>query len=162
MVNATLDDLARADGGRRRVEHGGEPRFSGSSARWIAPPTASTKVFDLRKTERKAGNRHGRVRFIKLELKDRSGRLVSDNFYWQAPARADLRNLAVDEQGKRPRHGPKLQQGNLANSRRRPQPNRGVALMTRLKVVDDASGLLAAPIMYSDDYFSLVPGETKQ
>ena len=34
--------------------------------------------------------------------------------------------------------------------------------MTRLKVVDDASGLLAAPIMYSDNYFSLLPGETKQ
>ena len=34
--------------------------------------------------------------------------------------------------------------------------------MTRLKVVDKTSGLLVAPIMYSDNYFSLTPGEAKR
>ncbi len=40
--------------------------------------------------------------------------------------------------------------------------DKGVALMARLKVVDENSGLLVAPIMYSDNYFSLTPGETKR
>jgi hypothetical protein len=40
--------------------------------------------------------------------------------------------------------------------------NKGVALMTRLKLVDVASCLLVAPVRYSDNYFSLTPGESKQ
>ena len=40
--------------------------------------------------------------------------------------------------------------------------NQGVALMTRLKLVDVTSHLLVAPVLYSDNYFSLTPGESKQ
>jgi len=38
-------------------------------------------------------------------------------------------------------------------------PGKGVALMIRLKLVDTQSSLLVTPIMYSDNYVSLVPGE---
>jgi len=38
----------------------------------------------------------------------------------------------------------------------------GVALMVRLKLVNLISGRLVAPVMYSDNYFSLPPGESKQ
>jgi hypothetical protein len=34
--------------------------------------------------------------------------------------------------------------------------------MARLKVVDTVTGLLAAPVIYSDNYFSLAPNESKR
>lgn len=40
--------------------------------------------------------------------------------------------------------------------------DRGVALSTRIKAVDAATGLLLAPVLYSDNYFSLLPGEAKE
>jgi hypothetical protein len=40
--------------------------------------------------------------------------------------------------------------------------SKAVALATRLKLVDPASGLLVAPVLYSDNYFSLLPGESKR
>ena len=40
--------------------------------------------------------------------------------------------------------------------------DQGLALATRLKVVDVASGLLVAPILYADNYFALLRGEAKQ
>jgi hypothetical protein len=38
----------------------------------------------------------------------------------------------------------------------------GVVLMARLKAVDIATGLLAAPVIYSDNYFSLAPHESRR
>ena len=40
-------------------------------------------------------------------------------------------------------------------------PTDAVVLMVRLKLVDLATGLLAAPVLYSDNYFSLAPGESR-
>ncbi len=45
---------------------------------------------------------------------------------------------------------------NVANAKK------GVTLTIRLKVVDPATGLLMAPIIYSENYFSLIPGEARQ
>ena len=41
-------------------------------------------------------------------------------------------------------------------------PNRGVALMIRLKVVDPETEQLVAPIYYSENYFSLTEGEQRE
>jgi hypothetical protein len=38
----------------------------------------------------------------------------------------------------------------------------GVVLAARLKVIDVESGLLAAPVFYSDNYLSLVPQELRR
>ena len=39
---------------------------------------------------------------------------------------------------------------------------KNIALMTRLKVLRDRSKERVLPVYYSDNYFSLLPGETKQ
>jgi hypothetical protein len=41
-------------------------------------------------------------------------------------------------------------------------PTRVVALMIRLKVVRNRSGDRVLPAFYSDNYFSLLPGETRE
>jgi hypothetical protein len=102
------------------------------------------------------------VHFIKLELRDRSGHLLSDNFYWRGKSSGNYEDLAKME--------PATVTG-TAQTRLAPHActmsvtlrnsGKAVALMTRLKLLDTKSGFLVAPIMYSDNYFSLLPGETK-
>ena len=103
------------------------------------------------------------VHFIRLQLKDGAGHTLSDNFYWNAKEVWKYGDLAAMRKVDLSGWVKKAQDGetwkitvNVAN------PNKGVALMVRLKVVDPVSGLLVAPIIYSDNYFSLVPDESRQ
>ena len=40
-------------------------------------------------------------------------------------------------------------------------PSPGMALMIRLKIIDSKTGERILPAFWSDNYFSLVPGETR-
>jgi len=102
------------------------------------------------------------VHFIRLELKDAGGHLLSNNFYWRAKEVWKYENLSA--MGKVNLNGTvkKTQDGDACKlTVSVGNPNKGVALMTRLKLVDPASGLLVAPIFYTDNYFSLTPGESR-
>ena len=97
--------------------------------------------------------------FVKLALTDASGRVLSDNFYWQGKEEGNvkaLRTLArtTVEQTVQTL-SPTRFQVTLANSGETP------ALLIRLKVKDSATGDLALPVWYSDNYFFLMPGENK-
>jgi hypothetical protein len=105
-------------------------------------------------------DRLSNVHFIKLALKDNAGKLLSSNFYWRSKAEwkyEELKGMAevqingtVDE----------LKAGNVAvNLENRTS---SMALMVRLKLVDISTGLLLAPVSYSDNYFSMAPHETRQ
>jgi hypothetical protein len=102
------------------------------------------------------------VHFIRLELKDAGGRRLSDNFYWRAKTLWKYQDLSKMEKVKVSGTVKTTQESDAyritVDVRNQDQ---GVALMTRLKVVDIASGLLVAPVMYSDNYFSLLPGESR-
>ena len=102
------------------------------------------------------------VHFIKLELKDRDEHLLSDNFYWRGKSLWKYQDLSSMEKVGVTGTVNSTQDGDAcritANVR---NENKGVALMTRLKLVDVGSGLLVAPVMYSDNYFSLPPGGSK-
>ena len=102
------------------------------------------------------------VHFIKLLLKDRDGRILSDNFYWRARSfwkyedLGKMKTVAVTGSVNMHRDGDACTlTAELRN------PGKGVALMIRLKLVDAKTSLLVAPIRYSDNYFSLLPGGTK-
>jgi hypothetical protein len=102
------------------------------------------------------------VHFIRLELKDAGGHPLSNNFYWRAKEVWKYEDLSAMGKVKVNGTVKSAQDGdackltvNIANA------NKAVALMTRLKLEDPASGLLVAPIMYSDNYFSLPPGEAR-
>ncbi len=104
------------------------------------------------------------VHFIKLELRDAGGKLVSDNFYWRAlPQHADdlsaLDSLpTVTIEAKISRHD---QSGKcvLNLTLRNPAPR--IALMTHLQLRRKNSGKRVLPVYYTDNYISLTPGETK-
>ncbi len=106
----------------------------------------------------------GPVHFMKLTLKDASGKQISDNFYWRANAehpddmRAlnELHTMTLEAQLSREDSGDKaLLTVSLHN------PGTEVALMTHLQLRRQGSGDRVLPVYYSDNYISLVPGESK-
>ena len=121
-----------------------------------------------------------KVHFMKVELFDKAGKQVSDNFYWHNracnPEKADeLRDdnkivryddlkdldtlpLVTLEARARTaeRDGRTLVAVELKN------PSKSVAMMAHLQLRGKKSGARVLPTTYSDNYVSLIPGETKR
>jgi len=104
------------------------------------------------------------VYFVKLELLNATGKLLSDNLYWRAlPTQPDkledLGKLAsITLETKVKRHdikGKCLIDVTLHN------PGKQVALMAHLQLRRQHSNERVLPVYYTDNYISLVPGETK-
>lgn len=104
------------------------------------------------------------VRFLKLDLKNAAGKLLSANFYWVGPTLdsddfTDLNKLSqVALKAKLTRRdvaGKTLITVTLTN------PTKDVALMTHVQLHRAKSGERVLPVFYDDNYISLVPGETR-
>jgi Glycosyl hydrolase 2 galactose-binding domain-like/Exo-beta-D-glucosaminidase Ig-fold domain/Glycosyl hydrolases family 2/Concanavalin A-like lectin/glucanases superfamily len=103
------------------------------------------------------------VVLVKLELRDATGRLLSENLYWLAAESASYRALgrlgAADVEAK-------------ATSRRDGTTvylhvtlrNRGTvaAIQNKLTVLNAIDGSRILPVYYADNYVSLLPGETRE
>jgi hypothetical protein len=119
----------------------------------------------------------GAVQFIKLQL-SKGSLLVSDNFYWKGLEKNDvklpdqgwyrglkennfqalnsLQKVLIDVTTNIDQSGVQwFLTSRLKNTSDKP------ALMIRLKVVREHSGDRILPVIYSDNYFSLMPGEEK-
>jgi len=143
----------------------------------LAPDTVA-KIPDLEVPESL-----GSLRFLKLELRDAAGALVSDNFYWLSatpdiPGR-DLEMLGGDFKvepksmadfkalADLPKVTPvaELKQTRDANGLRleavvsNPSPH--VAFLVQLAATNPETGLEIGPTYWSENYFSLLPGETR-
>lgn len=104
------------------------------------------------------------VHFLKLELYDDTGKLLSDNFYWRAQPdhQDDLTDLGklptvnLEAQVERKdANGKALLTVTLHN------PSKTLALMSHLQLRRSRTGDRVLPVYYSDNYISLVPNETK-
>ena len=101
------------------------------------------------------------VYFIKLELMDASGKLLSSNFYWQHVAQDQfegLMNLPVvtlDAEA-----GARVEGDNTVLTVTLHNNTSHVALMSHLQLHQKKSGRRVLPVFYSDNYISLVPGES--
>ena len=98
------------------------------------------------------------VCFLKLELRDSVGRLLSDNFYWHGATPEALLKLntlpPVTLQAKAQMAGQQVEV-TLTN------PSDSVALMAHL-VLRDATGRRVLPAYASENYVSLLPGEMRR
>jgi beta-mannosidase len=103
------------------------------------------------------------VHFVKLELRDRQGRLVSDNFYWRArPDREDeftelekMPTVSVDCRVDQHDDGDKcLLDVMLMNH------SDAVALLAHIQL-RRSSGPRVLPVYYGENYVSLLPGEQR-
>jgi hypothetical protein len=96
---------------------------------------------------------------VKLELRDQAGKLMSENFYWHARDEKQLQELnslpKVKLDGKlREAHG--AVSGRVTNSGNAP------ALAVRLTLRDAKTGKPVLSAYYDSNFFSLLPGESKE
>jgi glycosyl hydrolase family 2/Ig-like domain-containing protein len=105
--------------------------------------------------------------FIKLDLRDKSGQLLSTNFYWRAqPDHQDdltaLNQLPMVTLAASVKAG--SGEGSIAGRRLLTvtlhNPTNQIALMAHVQL-RRKSGERILPVFYSDNYVSLVPNETK-
>ena len=104
------------------------------------------------------------VHFVKLELRDTDGKLLSENFYWRAQpehqdvlkALGSLPIVTLDAKvARREVEGKSFFDVTLHN------PWTQIALMTHVQLRRKGSGERVLPVYYSDNYISLVPNESR-
>jgi mannosylglycoprotein endo-beta-mannosidase len=99
--------------------------------------------------------------FIKLDLTDASGNSLSTNFYWQHVAQdqfeglMNLPTVVLDAEA-----NARTEADNTVVTVTLHNNTRNVALLTHLQLHQKKSGRRVLPVFYSDNYISLVPGET--
>jgi exo-1,4-beta-D-glucosaminidase len=139
-------------------------------------PDSSIKAFDLPKVDDLT-----KTYFLRLELHNSGGKLLSDNFYWLS-TKPDV----MDWEHKQDTvYTPQAEFGDLSGLNALPQvkldvtsakenqsgkpglrvsirnPSGSVAFMVRLRVTKGNDGEDLTPILWSDNYFSLLPGEQR-
>ncbi|MHC1775232.1 MAG: discoidin domain-containing protein [Lentimicrobium sp.] len=103
-----------------------------------------------------------KIRFIRLTLQDKNSQVISGNFYWSSSdyqdynGLNDLPEIKLKAEAKRAfSNGKNRIEINLTN------PSSAMALMINLKISNPETGERLLPAFWSDNYFSLVPGEKK-
>jgi mannosylglycoprotein endo-beta-mannosidase len=120
------------------------------------PPSSTVKAGQIRVSARVSP-----VYFVKLELTGPDGTLLSQNFYWQHVAQdqfdglMNLPRVTLDADASARADGDNtVVTLTLHNN----TPN--VALLSHLQLHQKKSGKRVLPVFYSDNYISLVPGES--
>ena len=139
-------------------------------------PDSSTKAFDLPKVTDLT-----KTYFLRLQLLDAEGKLVSDNFYWLS-TKPDV----LDWKHKKDTvYTPQAEFGDLTGLNSLPpakvavgqvtgesgrgnwmtvtveNQSDGIAFMVHARITRGAGGEDVTPIFWSDNYFSLLPGEKR-
>jgi exo-1,4-beta-D-glucosaminidase len=124
----------------------------------------------------------GPVYFLRLELRDDSGKLVSENFYWLS-RKPDVMDYAQTEGTA---YTPEASFADLSALSSLPEvslavhtrtetrgpdetehiavenPSKNIAFMVRLRLTAGPGGEDVTPIFWEDNYFSLLPGEKRE
>jgi exo-1,4-beta-D-glucosaminidase len=139
-------------------------------------PDSSAKAFDLPLPEKIST-----TYFLKLQLHDAQGKLLSDNFYWLStkadtldwakrkdtvytPQKdfADLSGLNILPQVALSVHASKTTGGGRDTiTVTAKNPSSSIAFMAHLRLTRGPGGEDVVPIFWSDNYFSLLPGEER-
>jgi hypothetical protein len=147
---------------------------------------AASSYHDLFAVTRPASVAEAPVYFVKLELRDDGGEVVADNFYWLSPRlddyeelyQGDLRQAPCDSPLAVPRQTPCFPEladlpaaeltveasrsGAGGVTVRLTNPGAGLAFFIRVRVLQEGDGEEVLPVYWSDNYCSLLPGESKQ
>ncbi len=105
------------------------------------------------------------VHFIKLKLTDKSSRIVSDNFYWRGNKRKDYSALnTLQKVDLKLNYQVKKIDGKtfIVASIINPASSKSAAFGIRLMLTKASTGEQILPAIMSDNYFSLMNGETKE
>jgi hypothetical protein len=115
------------------------------------PPNTVTNTFTLNWPENGA-------HFVRLELRDKGGRLLSENFYWHARQEEQLQSLntlpSVPLEASLTKSGGTVA-AHITNTSTAP------ALEVHLTLRDAKTNKRVLPAYYSDNFFALLPGESR-
>ena len=140
------------------------------------PADASVKALDLLKPEALST-----TYFLKLQLHDAAGRLLSDNFYWLSTKPDTMNWAARNDTAYTPQKGfgdltglnalpqvkleLKADQGSEAGKGtirlKVKNPSASVAFQVHARLTKGQDGDDLVPVFWDDNYFSLLPGEEK-
>lgn len=100
--------------------------------------------------------------FVRLTLSD-AGKIVSRNFYLRAREEGDFRAIRTLAKAPVSVHTETAREGEMwrLTTEVRNASTDTPALMVRLKVVRGNTGDRVLPVMYEDNYFALMPGESR-
>jgi hypothetical protein len=104
------------------------------------------------------------VHFIKLKLTDKDGKLLSDNFYWRSNNKSDYSTLnSLPHVDLKVSTKVKKVDGKYEIDSRitNPLSSPAVAFAIRVQAVKASNGEEILPVFTNDNYFSLLPGESK-
>jgi hypothetical protein len=103
------------------------------------------------------------IYFVKLDLKDQNGNVISDNFYWLSSnkkedfrALADLKKVNLDIN-----HEISYENDIVVMKVTIKNPSDKLAFFNRLMITKGEGGEEVLPTFWSDNFFSLLPGEVK-
>jgi len=121
------------------------------------------KVFNEKKAD-KNKDVLSNVHFVQLTLKDSDGKLISDNFYWRGNKYLDYTGLnalpevklTVSTKSVR-KDGKYFIDAKIEN----PGSSQAVAFAVRLQLLNSETGKRILPVFMTDNYFSLVKGESR-
>jgi beta-mannosidase len=100
--------------------------------------------------------------FVKLDLTDASGKLLSTNFYWQNVAQEDFTGLdKLPTVTLNAEASSRIVGDNTHIKVTLHNPSQSIALMTHLQLHQKQSGKRVLPAFYSDNYVTLVPNESR-
>jgi exo-1,4-beta-D-glucosaminidase len=140
-------------------------------------PDSSSRAFELPKVDGLT-----KTYFLRLQLHDAQGKLVSDNFYWLS-TKLDVLDWAKKKDTV---YTPQAEFGDLTGLNDLPQvklevaaasqavaangstrvtlrnPKENLAFMVHLKITRGKGGEEVTPIYWEDNYFSLLPGEQRE
>ncbi|MGV8095054.1 MAG: glycoside hydrolase family 2 protein [Mangrovibacterium sp.] len=100
------------------------------------------------------------VCFLRLKLSDKNGKLIDENFYWLSGTGKSYDGLnelkEVEPVLKLVKNSSGIKTVQISN------PSNETAFFIRLKVSGQDSKELALPVFFSENYFTLLPGESRQ
>jgi hypothetical protein len=170
VINTSLADLRQLTATATVYNLDGKPATRyGKTAIIDAAPDTATECFDIPFDNDNLANRKNAyaslsaVHFIRLLLKDRDGRLLSDNFYWRGnrftdytalntlpPARLRCTSVLLHDND-----GKDVIRVTVNN------PSATVAFAVRIQAVRQSDGERLLPALMDDNYFTLFKGEHK-
>ncbi|MFT3738356.1 MAG: glycoside hydrolase family 2 TIM barrel-domain containing protein [Breznakibacter sp.] len=98
--------------------------------------------------------------FVSLRLVSLDGQTVSSNFYWLPDAQGLYSGLERMPRSNAVATAVSKGNGTIEVTVQNPE-NAPVAFFNRLSLVDGRTNLRILPVFYSDNYFSVLPGETR-
>jgi mannosylglycoprotein endo-beta-mannosidase len=120
------------------------------------PPSTAIKAAEIY-----VNTRITQLYFVKLNLMDSNGKLLSTNFYWQHVAQDQfdglqaLPTVTLDADATA-----RIEGGNTLLTVTLHNNTSHVALLSHLQLHQKKSGKRVLPVFYSDNYFSMTPGES--